>query len=198
VEGMRNADPKWFNNTIMLDQISYREAIELSYYGASVIHPKTLKPLQNKSIPLRVKSFVDPTAPGTLIFSDIEYDALVPSYIFKPNQVLISISPRDFSFIGEGNLRDIFSVLKELNISINLMQNSALNFSIVIDNDEDKKQKLIDLLSQSFVIKYNIDLRILTIRHYDERTVNALTEGYEILLEQRTRETLRMVLREGA
>ena len=133
VPGMLNADPKWFDNTVKLDQISFREAIELSYYGASVIHPKTVKPLQNKNIPLHVKSFVNPEEEGTVIQESMSSDHLIPSFIFKMDQVLFSFTPKDFSFIVEKNLSDIFDRLSKVNAKINLMQNSALSFSILVD-----------------------------------------------------------------
>ncbi|MFT5247432.1 MAG: aspartate kinase [Litorivivens sp.] len=196
VPGMLNADPKWFNNTVVLDEVSYREALELSYYGASVIHPKTIKPLQNKEIPLYVKSFVDSSAPGTTIHSNTTDSKPVPAYIFKPDQVLISISPKDFSFIVEENLSEIFQLMSDVGIHINLMQNSALNFSVVVDNDAAKLQQLTDLLSHLFSVKYNTGLKLFTVRHYDRATVDQLSKGHEKLLEQKSRHTLHMALRE--
>lgn len=196
VPAMLNADPKWFNNTIALEKISYREAIELSYYGASVIHPKTIKPLQNKRIPLFVKSFKDPESKGTVIQEDMDYDHRVPSYIFKPNQLLISISPKDFSFIVEENLRDLFDSFHHLGIHINLMQNSAINFSICIDTDQVLLEKLKSQLSKTYEVRYNENLELLTIRHYNKNTVNQLTTDKEILMEQKTRQTMRLVLRD--
>jgi len=195
VPGMLNADPKWFANTVKLDKISYREAIELAYYGASVIHPKTIKPLQNKNIPLYVKSFFDPNAPGTVIQESMDYDKLVPSYIFKANQELVSISPRDFSFIVEENLSEIFQVLSEIGIKINLMQNGAINFSICVDENTEKLDRLRNMLSRKYEIKYNTGVELLTIRHHDPQILRQITAGYEVLVEQRTRSTLRMVLR---
>lgn len=196
VPGMLNADPKWFNNTVKLDAISYREAIELSYYGASVIHPNTIKPLQNKGIPLHLKSFSKPLDRGSVIQESMEYDSLVPSYIFKDNQILISISPKDFSFIVEENMSDIFQVLSDLDININLMQNSAINFSLVINNEKEKIDDLIDLLSSAYKVRYNEGLKLLTIRHYEQEIVNQLTANNEILLQQSSRNTKRLVLRE--
>jgi aspartate kinase len=196
VPAMLNADPKWFNNTIVLEKISYREAIELSYYGASVIHPKTIKPLQNKRIPLFVKSFNDPEASGTIIQEQMDFDHRVPSYIFKPDQLLISISPKDFSFIVEENLRDLFDTFAFLGIHINLMQNSAINFSICIDRDQAVLEKLKSLLSNTYEVRYNEDLELLTIRHYNKNTVSQLTANKEILMEQKTRQTMRLVLRD--
>jgi len=195
VPGMLNADPKWFNNTVQLPHISYNECIELSYYGASVIHPKTLKPLQNKNIPLFVKSFNDVNLKGTVIDATSDYDTLVPMYIFKPNQVLLSIKSRDFSFIVEKNLSDIFDMISESGLRVNMMQNSAISFSIVVDQDDSLIKGLREMLQVAYEVKYNDGLDLLTIRHYDEATVKSLTTGKEILMEQRSRQTLRFVLR---
>lgn len=195
VPGMLNADPKWFNNTIMIPSLSYREAIELSYYGASVIHPKTIKPLQNKSIPLYVKGFLSPTEKGTEISENATTEQPVPMYIFKPNQILVSISPRDFSFIVETNLRDIFEAFALSGLTINLMQNSAISFSVCVNQDMERIARFIDLMSSNYAIRYNEQVELLTIRHYDETTVRQLAQGKEILLEQRSRHTMRMVLR---
>lgn len=195
VPGMLNADPKWFKDTVKLDRISFREAIELAYYGASVIHPKTIKPLQNKGIPLYIKSFVQPEAEGTVIQEEMSADSLVPSFIFRPDQVLISFSPKDFSFVVEDNLRDIFEVIASLGVRVNLMENSAISFSICIDRDDYKMEKLFEALRAQFQIKYNEQLVLITVRHYDEPTIKMLTEGKEVILEQRSRQTLRMIVR---
>lgn len=195
VPGMLNADPKYFNNTERLPKISFREAIELSYYGASVIHPKTIKPLQNKDIPLYVKSFVDPDAEGTVIQKDLTADHLVPSYIFKNDQTLISISPKDFSFIVEGNLRDIFEALHKSRIKVNLMQNSAISFSICVSADQEKLERLIDLLNDEYEVRYNTNLQLMTVRHYNEEILKTLKSDKEVLLEQRSRHTTRFVMR---
>lgn len=195
VPGMLNADPKYFNNTERLPKISFREAIELSYYGASVIHPKTIKPLQNKDIPLYVKSFIDPDSDGTIIQKDITADHLIPSYIFKENQTLLSISPRDFSFIVEGNLRDIFEILHANRIKVNLMQNSAISFSICINDQGEKLTTLIEQLKQEYEVRYNENLQLMTVRHYNEEILRTLKADREVLLEQRTRHTTRFVMR---
>lgn len=195
VPGMLNADPKWFNNTIKLEKISFREAIELSYYGASVIHPKTIKPLQNKNIPLYVKSFKNPKADGTIIDSCILNDKLVPSFIFKMNQVLFSFTPKDFSFIVEDNLSDIFNRLSKANAKINLMQNSALQFSIVLDADKVNIQKLLLLFTDNYQVRYNTGLELVTIRHYNSETIKQLTVNKEVILQQITRETARLVIK---
>ena len=195
VPGMLNADPKWFDNTVKLDMISFKEAIELSYYGASVIHPKTLKPLQNKGIPLYVKSFVHPENPGTAIQSSTELDALIPSFIFKMNQVLMSITPKDFSFIAEDNMSDIFKRLAGVGARINVMQNSALSFTACMDIRPESLTKLVEELSKDYVIKYNNDLELVTIRHYDQATIDRVTVGKEIFMEQKTRQTVRIVMK---
>ena len=196
VPGMLNADPKWFDNTVKLDQISFREAIELSYYGASVIHPKTIKPLQNKGIPLYVKSFIDPHEEGTVIQSSMSCDHLVPSFIFKMNQILFSFTPKDFSFIVEKNLSDIFDRLSKANAKINLMQNSALNFSILLDEDKVDTQEILDLFGDTYQIKFNEGLELVTIRHYDQATIERVTVDKDIVLQQKTRETARLIVKQ--
>lgn len=195
VPGMLNADPKWFDNTVKLDTISFKEAIELSYYGASVIHPKTIKPLQNKSIPLYVKSFLNPTAEGTAIQSSTVNDNLVPSFIFKMDQILLSITPKDFSFIVEENMSDIFKTLAQANAKINIMQNSALSFSVCLDKSKVDLERLTASLSTDFNVKYNDGLELVTIRHYDQATIDRVTVGKEVLMEQKTRQTARLVLK---
>lgn len=195
VPGMLNADPKWFSHTVKLDSISFKEAIELAYYGASVIHPKTIKPLQNKSIPLYIKSFVDPESAGTVIHESTANDSVVPSYIFKGNQVLLSISTRDFSFVVEDNLREIFDVFTQLGIRVHLMENSAISFSVVFDHDAFKLKQLIEKLQQHYSVRYNEELTLITIRHWDDKTAGDLTAGKQIILEQRSRHTLRILVR---
>lgn len=194
VPGMLNADPRIFNGTVLLKQISFKEAIELAYYGASVIHPKTIQPLKNKEIPLYIKSFIKPLDDGTMIQSSMIYDSKVPSFIFKANQLLLSLTPKDFSFVVEDNLKDIFSILSDLNVRINLMQNSAVSFSFLIDNKYDLK-KLLALLSPEYSVKYNENVELLTIRHYNSQTVNRLAAGKTILIEQRSRQMARLVLK---
>jgi len=196
VPGMLNADPKWFDDTVKLDKISYREAIELSYYGASIIHPKTIKPMKNKSIPLFVKSFYAPRQDGTVIQESTVNDTLIPSFIFKMNQVLISISPKDFSFIVEENLRDIFNLLNQYKVRVNLMQNSAISFAICANNDQSKITGLIDELKNSFNVKSNECLELVTIRHYDQATINRVTINKEIFIEQKSKDTVRLAMKE--
>lgn len=194
VPGMLNADPKWFDNTIKLDQISFKEAIELSYYGASVIHPKTVKPLQNKEIPLYVKSFINPEADGTIIQSSTSMDHIIPSFIFKLNQSLFSITPKDFSFIVEKNLSDIFERISKLNVKINVMQNSALDFSFLLDGDKVNSEEILNAFQDNYNIRYNDGLELITIRHYDQETIDRVTVEKEVLLEQKTRETARLIV----
>ncbi len=194
VSGLLNADPKWFDDTIKLGNISYHEAIELSYYGATIIHPKTIKPLENKLIPLYVKSFIEPTEEGSLINKNTTKDEKIPSFIFKVNQVLISISPKDFSFIIEENLSEIFKKLVEKGIKINLMQNSALNFSICVDDNPSKIENFINSLKDNYKVLFNKGLELATIRHYNEPTINRVLKGKTIYLEQKTRYTAQFVI----
>jgi aspartate kinase len=178
-----------------LDKISFKEALELSYYGASIIHPKTIKPLQNKDIPLYVNSFLNPKEKGTVIQSSEQFDNLVPSFIFKGNQVLLSIIPRDFSFIAEESLRDIFDIFASTAVRVNLMQNSALSFSVSVDMNEDKIPVLIKRLQENYKVKYNEECELITIRHYDQKTIDMVSAGKEILVEQKSRFTARMITR---
>lgn len=195
VPGVLNADPKHFPDAQKLESMSYNDAIELAYFGASVIHPKTIKPLENKGIPLHVKSFMDPAMTGTVIGKDYQTKPLIPSYIFKDNQMLISISAKDFSFIAEDHLSDIFSLFAHASVKINLMQNSAISFSVCIDNDSRKVPALLDTLKNRFRILYNEGLQLYTVRHYYPSTIESLTLGKQVLLEQRSRQTAQLVLR---
>ncbi len=195
VEGIFNADPKYFKNPVKLNAISYHEAIELAYYGANVIHPKTLKPLQNKNIPLYVKTFLNPEIEGTLIKNFDYVLKLVPIYIFKRNQILVSISPKNFSFIVEENMSRIFAKLAELRIKANLMQNSAISFSICADYDKVKFETFIDSLKNDFVVKYNTDLELITIRHYTKEAVDSQINGRSVYIQQKSRNTARFVVK---
>ncbi|MCO5266619.1 MAG: aspartate kinase [Lentimicrobium sp.] len=194
VPGVLNADPRFFTDTVKLDQISYRDAIELAYFGASVIHPKTIQPLQNKSIPLYVKSFNQPEEPGTLIHNFSEAITPVPSFIVKPNQVLVSISPNDFSFIAEESLHTIFGLMAHMGIRINLMQNSAISFSMCIDDHPTRLKRLFTALGGEFRVKYNQNLELITIRYYNKKTIDKVVNKRKILLEQRSRLTIQMVV----
>jgi aspartate kinase len=196
VPGLLNADPKYFSVTEKLASISYREAIELSYYGATIIHPKTIKPLQNKDIPLRIKSFVHPENEGSLIHQNTSADSLIPSFIFKVDQVLISISPRDFSFVDEQSLSEILAVFAHNSIHISLMQNSAISFSVCVDNNQRRLGQLFEELGKNYKIRYNTGLELITIRHYDQATIDRVMEdGKTVLLEMRSRLTAQFVVR---
>jgi aspartate kinase len=194
VPGVMNADPKKFNDAVLLSNISYREAIELTFFGASVIHPRTLKPLQNKNIPLYVKSFVNPNAEGTVINKNTSTDSIIPSFIFRENQVLVSISAKDYSFIVEDNLSEIFGALAMHGIKINIMQNSAMNFSFASDFNEYKLKSLIKELENKYELKYNSGLELLTIRHFNQDTIEKLTINKQIYLQQKTRATARFLM----
>ncbi len=194
VPGMLNADPKYFDNTVLLEKISFKEAIELAYFGASVIHPKTIQPLKRKNIPLYIKSFVHPEKPGSIIQESLAYDDHVPSFIFKLNQLLISLTPKDFSFIIEENLAHIFNYLNDESIRINLMQNSAVSFSFVVDAGKIDLEKFIHYFQDEYILKYNDKLELVTIRHYDDPTIKRVTTGKKIILEQKSRQTARLVI----
>lgn len=194
VAGLLNADPKIFPDTVRYPEISYQETIEMAYYGASVIHPKTIKPLADRQIPLFVKSFLDPESEGTKI-GNFAHGKLAPAFILKQNQCLISFGVKDFSFISEQNLSTIFQVLSELRLKINLMQNSAISFSICTDYDGARMEKLMDTLRDQFQIQYNISLQLYTIKNYDSESIKNLTSDKEILLEQRTRNTYQFACR---
>ncbi|MEE1097840.1 MAG: aspartate kinase [Bacteroidales bacterium] len=196
VAGLMNADPKRMSDTYLLEQVSYKEAMELSYYGASIIHPKTIKPLENKSIPLFVKSFNDTKLKGSAITDCDILTPIVPNYIFKDNQTLLSIYPKDFSFIAEDNISTIFGVLSKFGIKVNMMQNSALSFSVCFDQNDNALSEIIELLQQSYAVKYNNSLKLVTIRHYQENSIeNAIDkERYNILIEQKSRITLQCLV----
>ncbi|MDQ1139122.1 aspartate kinase [Pedobacter agri] len=194
VPGVLNADPKWFDETEKIAQLSYHDAIELTYYGATVIHPKTIKPLQNKGIPLFVRSFIQPEGSGTAITKE-NNPLPVPSFIFKVNQALISIFPKDYSFIIEENLSKIFERFHKHKIKINTMLNSAISFSVSVDDRSAQIEKLINDLSTEFTIKYNKGLELVTIRYYNQNTIDRVTVDKEILLEVKSRHTCQMVMK---
>lgn len=194
VPGFLNADPKYFPDTVKIEEMPYHEAIEQAYYGASVIHPKTIKPLQNKQIPLYIKSFINPEAEGSVVGPYEVIKPQIPLYIFKENQVLMSIMPKDFSFIAEENLQRIFSILSQVGVSVNLMQNSALSFSICIDYNKILIDQLIERLSADFKVRYNREMELVTVRHYTQEIIDSIVAGRKVFLEQRSRDTAQLVV----
>lgn len=195
VEGLKNADPKIFSDTVKIEAITYHEVIEMAYYGAQVIHPKTIKPLQNNNIPLYVKCFLNKELKGTVIQNEVSSIFYPPLIILKKNQILLQVTTRDFSFITEDNLSTLYSIFHDLKIKINLIQNAAISFVACIDNKEEKVQQLISLLEKDFKVFSNEDVSLLTIRHYTPETLFDLTKGRYTLLEQKTRETVQMVIK---
>lgn len=194
VPGLLNADPKRIKQTTKLSSVPYREAIELSYYGASIIHPKTIKPIENLSIPLYIKSFVSPLDKGTVICDKQELIPKVTNYIFKDNQILLSISPKDFSFIGEKNIATIFSILAKNKVKVNLMQNSAISFSLCFDENRNILPQLLDDLQEYYNVKYNISLQLITLRHYTDESIAKTLKNKKILIEQKNRTTAQFLV----
>lgn len=196
VPGLLNADPRRFDQAVQLSHISYGEAIELAYYGATVIHPKTIKPLQNKRIPLKVQSFANPDAKPSIISANAAFDTQIPSFIVKDKQVLLSITPRDFSFMNEANLHKLFGMLASHRIHANLIQTSAISLSLCADHDETKLNALLDALKPGYSCRYNTQLDLLTIRHYTDELIEKMCHNRIVLLEQRSRVTLQLVMKQ--
>lgn len=194
VPGILCADPAWLPNSDKLDEISYLEAIELTFFGAKVIHPKTIKPLQNKNIPLQVRSFIDTNSNGTLINYTGKIQ-LPPVFIKKENQVMITIKPLDFSFIAEDNLSLIFNIFAENQIKVNVMQNSAISFTVAVDGEIDRVKNAIRELKKQFDVKYNDNLELISIRHTTQEAEAKVITGRKLMLEQRSRSTVRFVVR---
>ena len=193
VPGVLNADPRYFENAQLLNQISYREAIELAFYGASVIHPKTLQPLQGKEIPLYVKSFLNPEASGTRIGKNITLDPMLPCFIVKKNQVLISLSSLDFSYIVEENISEIFNLLHLYKMKVDVIQNSAISFSVCVDNIYNNLEKLVHHLKAKFKVTCYENVSLYTVRHYNQAAINQIEAGKTVLLKQLTQETVQVV-----
>ena len=197
VPGVLNGDPKKFSDTVLLDQISYREAIELAFYGASVIHPKTLQPLQRKEIPLYVKSFENPQNKGTAVSKGKRLYPEVPCYIVKNDQTLLKLSSKDFSFMVEDNISEIFALLHQYQMRLEMIQNSAISFSICIYNKYNKLEPLLEALKTKFKIEVTDGVSLYTIRHFDKPAINFIKNKVgEILVEQRTTDTAQFVVRE--
>ena len=195
VPGVLNADPRHFSETEKLEQISYREAIELAFYGASVIHPKTLQPLQRKEIPLFVKSFIEPLSPGTKVGKGTKIVPEVPCFIVKKNQVLLKLSSLDFSFIVEDNISAIFKLFHEHRLKVDLIQNSAISFSVCLDNTFDGLKTLLPVLEERFKVVCHDSVSLYTIRHFNEDAVASVLNGYDVLVEQRGKETVQLVVK---
>jgi aspartate kinase len=196
VPGVMNADPRYFENAKLLNQISYREAIELAFYGATVIHPKTLQPLQKKEIPLFVKSFINPTLPGTSVSKGADLDPHLPCFILKKNQLLLSLSSIDFSFIMEENISEIFALLHQYKMKVSLIQNSAISFSVCIDDKFGNFNALKSILSKKFKISYNENVSLFTIRHFDQKAAQIVEKNKLVLLKQVSRETMQIITKE--
>lgn len=196
VPGVMNADPRFFENAILLNQISYREAIELAFYGATVIHPKTLQPLQRKEIPLFVKSFINPLLPGTSVSKGADLVPQTSCFILKRNQLLISLSSIDFSFIMEENISEIFKLLHDYKIKVSLIQNSAISFLVCVEDKFGNFEELKAILSKKFKVSYNENVSLYTIRHFDEKAAKMVEKDKTVLLKQISRETLQLVTKE--
>jgi len=193
VPGLMNADPNEFSDSKLLERVSFEEAIELAFFGAKVIHPKTIQPLKKKGIALRVKSFLNPVNAGSLISSEVEEISQVPSYIVKHDQVLLNISARDLSFIAEHHLSFIFGSMAEHGFRVNMMQNSAVSFSVVLDQDQRKLANFVQALENEFDVEMTGQLSLYTVRHYADQW-QKLLKGRAPLLEQRTSETIQLLL----
>lgn len=196
VPGVMNADPRYFENASLLNQISYREAIELAFYGATVIHPKTLQPLQKKEIPLYVKSFINPLLKGTSVAKGVDLEPYLPCFIVKRNQLLISLSSIDFSFIMEENISEIFALFHQFKIKVNLIQNSAISFSVCVEDKFDNFKALNAILSKKFKVIFNENVTLYTIRHFDDKASQTVEENKIVLLKQVSRETMQVVTKE--
>jgi aspartate kinase len=196
VEGIMNADPKEFPEAEFISELTFHEAIEMTYYGASVIHPKTIKPIQNKNIPLEVRSFVNSGKRGSVISANANTLFLPPIIIWKRNQVLLSFSAKDFSFIAEDHLSKVFATFAENRLRINLMQNAAISFSIAVDFKKEKIDNVVEQLSNDFTITRNEHLSLLTIRHFNQGIIDKLTRDKDILLRQNSRNTVQLLMRE--
>ena len=195
VPGVLNADPREFDQTHLIEKMSYKEAIEMAFYGASVIHPKTLQPLQRNDIPLKVRSFLNPVLTGTLIYNGADMVPRIPCFIVKKNQILISVSDREFHFVMEEDISEIFALLHQFKMKVNLIQNSALSFSVCIENNFDNFNALLEALEPKYKVKYNEGLTLYTIRHFEERDIKGIELNREVLLKQRSREAVQVIVK---
>ena len=197
VPGLLNADPKWLHDAEKLEEVSYREAVEMTFSGAKVIHPKTIKPLQNKNIPLFVKSFINPEKEGTLITEEPDLKKIIPVFVRKENQVLLSLLPKDFSFVMGDNLSRIFHSFMQHGIKVNLVDASAVSINVCVDDDRSKIDNLLIDLKDEYSAVYNENVEVLSVRHYNAEAIERITSGREILLEQRSRSMVRFVVRKA-
>jgi len=193
VPGVLNADPRFFKETQLLHQISYEEAIELAFYGASVIHPKTLQPLQRKEIPLYVKSFLNPLDKGTCVSKGKQLEPFIPCFIVKKNQILISLSSLDFSFIVEENISEIFALLHQYKLKVDVIQNSAISFSVCVHDTYKNIEDLLQALRSKFKVTYSENVSLYTIRHNTSESLEKITNGKEMLLKQEKDNTVQLI-----
>ncbi len=196
VPGVLNGDPRVFDKTTLLSQISYEEAIELAFYGASVIHPKTIQPLQRKEIPLYVKSFLNPIKKGTSVKKGQALIPYIPCYIVKKDLILVSFSSLDFSFIVEDNISEIFNLFHEYQLKVDLIQNSAISFSVCLEDKFSTFEKSLHHLKAKFKVTYNKNVSLYTIRHYNDMAIQSMGKNNNILLKQSTRETYQMIIKQ--
>ncbi|MBE0391811.1 aspartate kinase [Flavobacterium sp. PL002] len=197
VPGVMNADPRYFENASLLNQISYREAIELAFYGATVIHPKTLQPLQKKEIPLYVKSFINPLLKGTSVSKGTALEPYLPCFIVKRNQLLISLSSIDFSFIMEENISEIFSLFHQFKLKVNLIQNSAISFSVCVEDKFDNFKEMNAILSKKFKVDFTENVTLYTIRHFNDLAAETVETGKKVILKQVSKETMQIITSEN-
>ena len=194
VAGVLNGDPREFKNTVLLHQLSYKEAVELAFFGASVIHPKTLQPVQRKEIPLRVRSFVNPLEKGTLVVNGVDIDPKIPCFILKKDQILLSISDKDFHFIMEDDISEIFDYLHQYSLKVNLIQNSAISFTVCVEDNFNNFDKLVKDLNAKYKVLYNKNVTLYTIRHFTDEAVKEIEKGKKIFIKQLSRETAQIVV----
>jgi aspartate kinase len=195
VPGIMNADPDWMQEAITLPHISYLEAVEMTYSGARVIHPKTIKPLHNKGIPMVVRSFADRNAGGTLISDGAPHGEMCPVFVKKTGQMLLSLIPRDLSFVMGDNLAGLFHLLAQTGLKVNLVQTGAVSINICIDHEEHRVDEVIEELKKEYTVLYNADVEMLTVRHATPEAAALVTGSREVLLSQKTRNTVRLVVR---
>jgi len=197
VPGVLNADPREFEHTELLNRISYKEAIEMAFFGASVIHPKTIQPLQRKEIPLRVRSFLNPLEAGTYVRKGQYLEPEVPCFIVKKNQILLSVSDKEFHFVMEDDISELFGLLSTFKMKVNMIQNSAISFSVCIEDNFNNFEKLVEALHPKYKVLFNKDLTLYTVRHFHEEDLDKLEKGHTVLLKQLSRETAQLVVRKS-